>query len=361
MDHGEAALVGDAPAATAARAAVGKGLDGFRRDVVPLAVHAVLGQVLGLHRLKRARTHMQRDAGACYALRFKTLQHPFVKVQRRRGGRRCARVLGKHGLVTALVLGFVCLGFVLRVGGVLVALDVGRQGHMAILLNGARHIARRVQAHDARAARRGIHDLHAKVGRNGDESPRTELAPGVNHGLGVIFVEWAQQENLRRSATLAPSKQARPEHLRGIHHHHIARRHQLGDVAKGAMRHAPVAPIDHEQSTRVTRLNGALRDPLLRELVIVVGGAAAFRGQRVGGARQYGHGRAERQQERPGNATAGGDLVIYRIRNSVSRIVFFRFTKSVTSMRSRYPPGGVAERSRERYSSSTGKIGRAHV
>ena len=56
--------------AATAGAAVGNGLDGFGRDVVPLAVHAVLGQVLGLHRLKRARTHMQRDAGACHALGF---------------------------------------------------------------------------------------------------------------------------------------------------------------------------------------------------------------------------------------------------------------------------------------------------
>ena len=54
--------------AATACAAVGDGLHGLGRDVVPLAVHAVLGQVFGLHRLERSRAHMQRDAGACHAL-----------------------------------------------------------------------------------------------------------------------------------------------------------------------------------------------------------------------------------------------------------------------------------------------------
>ncbi len=42
---------------------------GFEGNVVPLAVHLVLGQVLGLHRLEGAGAHVQRHGGGL---------HPFV-------------------------------------------------------------------------------------------------------------------------------------------------------------------------------------------------------------------------------------------------------------------------------------------
>ena len=51
-------------------------------------------------------------------------------------------MLGKHGLVTTFVLGFVGFGFMLRVSRVLVALNVRRQRHVAVLLHqGVRLVA----------------------------------------------------------------------------------------------------------------------------------------------------------------------------------------------------------------------------
>ena len=54
-------------------------------DLEPFAVHAVLGEVFGAHRLEGAGADVQRDGGACPRRARQRGQHGFVEVQRGRG------------------------------------------------------------------------------------------------------------------------------------------------------------------------------------------------------------------------------------------------------------------------------------
>ena len=113
----------DCQHAPAARAAVGNGLLRGRRHVVPLAVHAVLAQILGFDGLERAGADVQRDECPAYAERVDCVEQRLVEVQRRRRGRDGARMARKHGLVTLGIL-----------GGVGVR-DVRGQRHVAVALH----------------------------------------------------------------------------------------------------------------------------------------------------------------------------------------------------------------------------------
>jgi hypothetical protein len=79
------------PTAITRRRARGRGdlVDQRLRQVVPLAVHPVLGEVLDAHRLERAGAHVQRQRRALDAHRVELRQQRLVEMQagRRRGDR----------------------------------------------------------------------------------------------------------------------------------------------------------------------------------------------------------------------------------------------------------------------------------
>jgi hypothetical protein len=93
-----------------------------RAHLVALAVHDVLGDALGAHRLERAGADVQRHRGALDAARGERGEQLGVEVQRRSRRRDRARPLGEDGLVARAVA---------RVVG---ALDVRRQRHVAMAL-----------------------------------------------------------------------------------------------------------------------------------------------------------------------------------------------------------------------------------
>ena len=70
----------------ARRLGLGDLLGGFLVHGAPLAVHAVLIEILRAHRRERATSHMQGDAGGLHAHLFEGREHGFVEVQAR-GGR----------------------------------------------------------------------------------------------------------------------------------------------------------------------------------------------------------------------------------------------------------------------------------
>ena len=74
------------------------------RHLNTLEVHGVVGDIVGFHRLKRARAHMQRDAGPRNAAGFQPPQRGLVKMQRGGGGRHRAGMFGKHRLVALFVV-----------------------------------------------------------------------------------------------------------------------------------------------------------------------------------------------------------------------------------------------------------------
>ena len=281
------------------------------RDLAPFLVHHVLRWIFVAHRAERAGTDMQKHVRHFDAAGPQRVEQVGGEVQTRRGGRDRAARLRVHGLVPGDVARFVG------------ALDIRRQRHMAVLLDRAGHIAIRVQAHDARATGRRVHDFDAEVGGDRDHAARAQFATRVNHRFVVVTIDRPEQQDLRRTAAFPMPQQSRAEHLGGVHHDRVAGRNHVGDVAERAMGDAAVAPVDHEQTARIARLDRTLRDALLRELVVIVGRAAALVGRRIDGVRHCSHGSAERQSNRSCNATVGPDFVPQRTMNPVFRAVFF--------------------------------------
>ena len=95
-------------------------------------MHNVVGDVVGTHGLEGACAHVQGDAGRGNALFAQLRQQGFVKMQGCGGGRHGAWVFGKYRLVAARV--FLALLLHRRFARV-IARNIGRQGHMAVLFH----------------------------------------------------------------------------------------------------------------------------------------------------------------------------------------------------------------------------------
>ena len=101
--------------------------DRLLRDVVPLAVHHVIGKIFHSHRLKRARADVQRDVHNPNTLRAQCIEQRFIEMQacRRRG--YGAGLRGEYGLIATLIV---------AVRGVR---DVRRQRHRTISFQQIQH------------------------------------------------------------------------------------------------------------------------------------------------------------------------------------------------------------------------------
>ena len=166
---------------------------------------------------------MQRDAGARHTLGFQSTQDTFVEVQRRRWRGRSAGVFGEDGLVAALVLGLLFWAVVLSAVLVLVALNVGRQGHVAV---GLHELVRLVA--EAKVKQRAINvrptaqdcgfkpTVHAQHGAHG----------GLLADLHVRHDFVLGQHALNQEFELAPAgllaKQARFHDLGVVEHQQVA-------------------------------------------------------------------------------------------------------------------------------------------
>lgn len=119
----EGARHGGAHSDAAARQQAEHGLNALAGEHDLLLVHIVSADSLGAHGLEGARAHVERHILGGYALGLQRFQHSGCEVQSCRGGCHGAVVLGIDRLVALLV------------GGLCVALDIGRQGDLAVMLN----------------------------------------------------------------------------------------------------------------------------------------------------------------------------------------------------------------------------------
>ena len=233
---------------TATGFAIGNRLLGFRRHLVPLAVHAVLGQVFGFYRLESSGTHVQRDIGAAYAACLQLRQYGLVKMQRRSGRGHCARRFGKYGLIALGVLR--CI----RVIALLLAFDVGRQGHVAVTLHqGKRVVARVVREYKSEqrpicirpAAQQGgaqtIGLARSTVQRHRGPDLRLFADPHVRCHL--VAAQYTLHEQLQLAAGRLFAKQSRLEHTRVVHHQQVAALQQVGQLTKNAVCRRAVACV----------------------------------------------------------------------------------------------------------------------
>ncbi len=95
-------------------------LTDFSRDLDHLRMHSVIVNIVNPHRLKGARSHMQRDKGKIHPLCAKLVEQRLIKVQPRRGRGYCTGLFSVHRLIA------------LPVSRVIGAINVGRQRHMAV-------------------------------------------------------------------------------------------------------------------------------------------------------------------------------------------------------------------------------------
>ena len=270
--------------AAAALAAALQRRQRVRRHLVPLAVHAVFGQVLRLDGLEGARAHVQRDAGALHATRSQRAEHPFVKVQRGRGRGHGAGCAGEDGLVALVVLGFVGV-----VAAVLLAFDVGRQRQVAVALHQLpRRLAGGPVQGEAKQRAVGIGPTRQQ---RGVEAAARRAARHVHRGAGqrlladlhvrhdVIAGEHALDEQLQLAATGLLAEHARLDHARVVEHQQVAGLQQCGQLAEDAVHRRGRATVQQARATALGR--GVLGDELLgQHEVEVAEGVHAGRGRK---------------------------------------------------------------------------------
>ena len=259
--------------AAAARFAIGKRLLGGQRHLVPLAVHAVLGQVLGFDRLEGAGAHMQGDVGGVHAPRLQVGQQGLVKMQRRGGRGHGTGGFGKHGLVALGVLRRV------RVCALLLALNIGRQRHVPMALHqGVGVIAGVVGQHKTKQRPVGIGPAPEQggaeaVGRagggvQGDGRPDLGLFAHPHVRGHLVAAQHALNEQLQLAAGGLFAKQARFEHAGVVHDQQIAGAQQAAQIAKNPVRGWTVRGVQQPGAAALGRW--LLGDQMRRQVKIKI-------------------------------------------------------------------------------------------
>ena len=265
--------------APAARPAARKRLERGGGDVVPLAVHAVLGQVLGLDGLEGARAHVQRDVCALHATRGQRGEHARVEMQRRRGRGHGAGLAREHGLVALGVLRF--LGGLRSIGRLLRALYVRRQRHVAVAFQ--ERVGRRIGC-VCRPLQREAKQRPVGVGPAPEQRGReaTALRPARDQQRAahawlfahfhvrddLVACENALDQQLQLAAAGFLAKQARLEHARVVEHEQVARLQQRRQVTKDAIHGLRAAPVEQARGAALGRR--VLRDQLGRQREVEV-------------------------------------------------------------------------------------------
>jgi hypothetical protein len=200
---------------------------------------------------------MQGDAGALNAHVLQSGQQRRIKVQRRRGCRRCARVFGKNGLVT--------LG-VLRVLAVFVALYIGRQWHMAMGLHQAQrliaqaepkqgpiHIGPSTQQRGFKSDARTIAVEHAQHRAHSRFFAHLHVC---HHLVGRLALHKRQDplhQQLQLPAAGFFAKQTRWHNLRVVEHQQVALLQQSGQVFEDAVHRHSASAIEQARRAALGR------------------------------------------------------------------------------------------------------------
>ena len=235
----------DAPAG---RARACDRVDGALRHVEPLAVHRVLGQVLGAHRLEGAGADVQRDARRVDATLREVGQHRVVEVQRGGGRGDRPRVRREHGLVAALVIGGVGMG------------DVRRQRHVTVRFEQRERIGRKAQVKQrtlrSRAAEhRRVERLRAVDTEEAHHAARLRRLARAQVHQHFMHRQHALDQRLDRAAARLRAEQARLDHARVVEDQQVTGTQQRGQFAEHAVDGSGAGAIEQ---TRTAALGGGL-------------------------------------------------------------------------------------------------------
>mmetsp|Transcript_53345 Transcript_53345/g.147771 ORF Transcript_53345/g.147771 Transcript_53345/m.147771 type:complete len:341 (+) Transcript_53345:806-1828(+) len=230
------------PPRTAGRHRIDRGL----RHLEPLAVHLVLGDLLDPHRLEGAGANMQGHMRLLDPAGGQRGQHAFVEMQGRRGRRDRTGLLGEHRLVAALVLGIVGM------------LDVGRQRHMAMVLQQREGVT--VQAQVEQAVVRPAAAQHLRIEGIGKPHPAAGLGalagaqmhPHLLRARQHPFNQGLHRTTGRRGAgfgAVLPAEQPRLDDAGVVEDQQITGRQQPGQLAED--------PVHGRRAGRVQQPRGA--------------------------------------------------------------------------------------------------------
>ena len=223
-------------------------------DLEILGVHLVLLHVLHLHRAEGAQAHVQQHRHDVHALCPDALHQLRREVQTRRGCGGAALLPGVHRLVALTILQF----FV----------DVGRQRHLAQLVQRSLHRALAGEVHDAPAVL-----LHLRDGRHKTSAAeehlraRAQLLARAHDGLPLLRRKLLQKQDLAGPAAGTLADQSRGDHAGLVDHQRVAGVQIVDDVVKMPVLDAVVPPVQHHQPAVIPRLHRRLRNALLRQII----------------------------------------------------------------------------------------------
>ncbi len=242
----------DAPAARARRR------DRLRRRLryrVALAVHAVLRQVLGRHRLEGPRAHVQSHVGAAHPARVERGERRLVEMQAGGGRGHRTRRARVDGLVAHRVVGVPGTG------------DVGRQRHVAVALEPVDERAGAVEAQQEETVVARFDDrvctareVDAPAGLR--QVARPELGP--RSGVADEPLDQHLDASARRLAADCP----RVDHPCVIEYREVPGTQQRRQVGEAAVVERLAADV--EQPARAARVGRRLRNQLVGQRVVEV-------------------------------------------------------------------------------------------
>ena len=236
-------------------------------DGESLGVDAVLAHVLGLDRPERAGAHVQDELGALDAALAQALEESGGEVEAGGRGGHGARLAGVDRLVPIPVRGRVR------------AADVGRQGHVAVPLEGRLGVEAVEEKADAAQGRRrvagrgrprlGALDPDAQARPDVDDDPRPQASAGAHHGLPEVRLEAPHEQDLGLATARPAAEEAGGKDAAAVRDEKVAGAEELREIGKGAVLEGAGRALEHEQPRGVPRGERLLRDELRRQLEVV--------------------------------------------------------------------------------------------
>ena len=221
-------------------------------------MHLVLGEILFSHRLEGTGTHMQRHESFLHAHVAQIFKKLLGKMQAR--GRRCngPRILGVHRLIAAFV------------GSLSIALDIGRQRHLAHgIENGQRRrIECQLEEFPLTSAHNGFIG-NPVFTRENQAGTGLGLFARAQHADDGVFARHAFDHGFNGAARLLDATQTSLDHARVIHHEQITGAKQMLEIRKNKVFDHVVAHM--QQAGSRTFGKRKLSDQFKREIEVIVG------------------------------------------------------------------------------------------
>ena len=230
-----------------------------RRHLVPLAVHAVLGEVLGAHRLEGAGADVQRDAARADAARARARRAAPRRNAAPRSARRprpgARRTRSGSARASSRVVG---------------VRDVGRQRHVAVALEQRQRLGGKAQLEQrAVGAARGPSTSASKASAKRTSAAGLRRLAGAQLREHLVVRQHALDQRLDRAAAGLVAEQARLDHARVVERP-AGRRRAAARAGRGTRGRPAAGRVPSSRREALRSARGMLRDQLGRQLEVEI-------------------------------------------------------------------------------------------